>query len=229
MCCKECGRKRKIVNRKYGLCDECNYVRINNKTKLEKRIERVSLMRRESIIKSSLLNEVSVCGRRGCVKEVFSSGLCRSHFFKDVYKEKKQKKKTTQQAKEIKIKNTLSSLKKKAKEDAYLAGNECEGCLKRIFQTLDYSHILSVGQRKDLENDKDNKNMLCRSCHSKWESNNAEQMTSLACFNKNMKYIREKDTERFWKIYFILNDAMMFSECKMLEEIDNDYTKTIMK
>lgn len=44
--CSACGNKRPIVNKKYNLCDSCNYLRINGKTK-----EQVQTIKRKQIKK----------------------------------------------------------------------------------------------------------------------------------------------------------------------------------
>lgn len=58
--CSGCGYKKPIVNKKYYLCDNCNYERINGKTKTEKRIESVNKLKRNTLKnkQSSGLGEV---------------------------------------------------------------------------------------------------------------------------------------------------------------------------
>src|SRR5690606_14450969 len=184
-------------------------------------------LRRESIIKNSITSlskEKKFCCVKGCFNTWYSDkygNYCQEHHIqmrKDYNRyEKKNKEKV--------VKNELSIIKNKEKElHKEKTGNRCEGC-GQYHSNLDYSHILSVKQRKDLELEKDNKNLLCRQCHENWESRNAQKMLSLECFYNNMKYIRSVDKERFWKIYFIFNDELMINECNKLEEIDNEFKK----
>lgn len=102
---------------------------------------------------------------------------------------------------------TLTATKKEiweqaVKENGWVA---CEGC-GRGDQRLENSHILSVAQRKDLENDKNNINLFCNSCHCKHESFEIPQLLQLKCFEKDMRYIYEKDETKFNKILFKLLD-----------------------
>lgn len=222
------------------LCVRCNFERVHpdveyhthryNKAK-EKKEKRIQNMK-SSLIKTSSHSVGSLCSILGCTNEVSFSrkdGLClyhsnikkknKKHKEKSISKKTGNKIKSNQQISEKAIKQKMSSIKKEAK---IKHGSKCEGCLKS-FSNLDYSHILSVGQHKSLELEENNKNLLCRPCHIKWESRDANKMISLACFNNNMKYIRKFSSETFWKIYFIFNDSMMFKECKEIELIDEEF------
>ena len=81
----------------------------------------------------------------------------------------------------------------------------CVGC-GRGDMRLENSHILSVAQRKDLENDKNNINLFCNSCHCKHESFEISQLLQLNCFEADMRYIYEKDSTKFNKVFFKLLD-----------------------
>jgi len=113
----------------------------------------------------------------------------------------------------------MSAIKRAAKIKHFDdTGNICEGCGKP-HSGLDYSHILSVGQRKDLELEKDNKNLLCRTCHQTWESWNVEKMFKLNCIYNNLEYIRAMDEQTFWKIYFKCIDFQKFTYANVLLSI----------
>ena len=89
-----------------------------------------------------------------------------------------------QTSKEKTIKKELSEIKKSIDQEAIENGTYfCQGCGKSN-GLLDKSHILSVGQRKDLELDKENMNLFCRECHTNYESGNMEKMIILNSFEK---------------------------------------------
>lgn len=94
----------------------------------------------------------------------------------------------------------------------------CAGCLATN-QNLDRSHILSIAQRPDLAAEKENLNLLCRSCHEKWESGQINKMTKLACFIPDMRYIYQHDQKRFNQILFKLLDENEARPSKHLESI----------
>lgn len=48
--CKECGRTKLIVNKKYGLCIECNYFRLHGETTVEAAIKREKQQEKEKNI-----------------------------------------------------------------------------------------------------------------------------------------------------------------------------------
>jgi 5-methylcytosine-specific restriction endonuclease McrA len=75
----------------------------------------------------------------------------------------------------------------------------CKGC-GRGDVALDCSHIIAVSQRLDLQLDKDNINLLCRSCHDIWGNGDIVKMLKLNSFKKDVEYILKHDNERFEKI-----------------------------
>jgi hypothetical protein len=82
---------------------------------------------------------------------------------------------------------------------------QCAGCMRTDIKP-DKSHILSVKQRPDLQLDYRNIELLCRKCHEKWESGDILQMSSLLCFQKDMRFIFDMDGTKFQKIMFKLED-----------------------
>ncbi len=236
VCCK--CHKFKVINKTYQLCRFCNHERTHNgenifqtssKKAKEKREEKVSRMK-QALLKDPLLND-QCCSITGCLNKKFTKkngGLCLYHFNieKNNQKQKKAKKRTyvsQQSIRQKKIKQELSVIKNEEKQKHYdQTGNTCEGCLKS-FPILDYSHILSVGQRPDLELVRENKNLLCRKCHEKWESWDPNIMFTLACIDYNITYLRKIDKESFWKLYFKCVDNLMMVEAKKMETIDEDF------
>ena len=233
--CKECGKERYIVNAKYKCCGVCNTLRLHPEgkkpsvRKIDSKV--VDSMRLARVLKNPLnqspvkKGKVKYCSVPGCLSVVHTKGMCGVHYYKQLNENKKAAPVKTQTADERIVKSHLSKLKSKTKQK-YVSenGGMCEGCCKYT-GGLQYSHIISVGQRKDLELHPQNHNMLCQKCHEDWESYNPERLLALAVFYPNMEFIREHDTEKFWKIYFKFNDAMMFDVCKRIEEIDENFNK----
>jgi len=157
--CKGCDKERFIVNKKYCLCDDCNYKRTH---------------------KGQSKHEVAQ-GKAPKEREV-----------KKYYIKPKKS--------EIKVKSALSELKTQIELEA-VQNDEyfCNGC-GVSYPGLDKSHILSVGQRKDLELFKENIQLMCRTCHMKWESWNIQQMITLHCFERNLEFIKEWDIETYNKL-----------------------------
>lgn len=123
-------------------------------------------------------------------------------------------KNTTQKAK-------LSELKFSISEEALLNDEYyCKGC-GHSNGGLDRSHILSVKQRPDLELDKDNIDLLCRTCHNHWESWDIFRMAALICFERYLKYIFSKDEETFFKIFIKMEEVQFDEENKISTKIVN--------
>lgn len=220
--CIKC-QKYIVINKTYGLCRLCNYERTHDgknyfdkqkEKTTQKRLEKVEEMR-FSLIRDKFLNS-NVCKELGCGKTVVNKTLRLCNFHNKNRLNQQKRKKTN---KEFEIKSKLSEIKKNVKKDKII----CEGCLKN--KQLQYSHILSVAQRKDLELEINNKNLLCQSCHLDWESWNPEKQFTLACIDYNLNYIRKNDEQTFWKIYFKCIDHQMIAEAKKMENIDEEFKK----
>lgn len=142
MSCQKCFKNRPIVNKRHGLCTECNQ------------------------------------------KRMYGDG-----FKPKVY-----------HLKPISIKETIN---KKAKHEAYaiVAGlikdKCCKGC--GVTSTLTHSHLIPISKRKDLENNPLNITYHCliNHCHSKWESNNIKQMSTLLDFEENMERVKQLDIRHY--------------------------------
>lgn len=119
---------------------------------------------------------------------------------KQAHKIKQQSKKGAQQAREV------TKVKREVTEAALDGGFiECQGC-GSFFDTIDRSHKVALSHSGTLASDPDNLRLLCRSCHMKWESMDAQQMIELDCFLEDMHYLLDMDTERFWKRYHKILD-----------------------
>jgi hypothetical protein len=100
----------------------------------------------------------------------------------------------------------LSTLKKTIEVEA-LQNNEyyCWGC-GQAKGGLDKSHILSVGQRKDLELLKENINLFCRTCHQTWEGGIIHKMITLNSFKKDLLFIQQYDRNRYNQLKTLIDD-----------------------
>jgi hypothetical protein len=133
-----------------------------------------------------------------------------------VFKKSKPIKKQTE--KEKHVKDHLSQLKKNIRQEAIDSDMYyCWGTGNSSTQ-LDCSHILSVGQFKHLELDKDNINLFSRQAHLNWESGNIVKMSTLLTFEKDLFYIKSHSIETFNKIIF-----------KIKSEIQRDPTSSVAK
>lgn len=185
--CKKCEKSVPIVNKKYWLCNECNFMRLNNGA------------------------------TRG---EVYSERAKKREEFKTPRKTNtkiKPKRMKQQTSKERIVKGQLSELKQQIREEANSDNMYyCWGC-GIGGEGLDCSHILSVGQRKDLELDKDNINLFCRGCHNNWESNDFKKMYKLLTFEKDLIYIREHDSKRYNQLISMMEEYCVDNFDQLLE------------
>lgn len=149
---------------------------------------------------------------------------------KKIYVFKKSSKPIKQQKEsEAEIKQLLSALKHDIEIEA-LQNNMyyCWGC-GNTEQALDKSHILSVKHRKDLELDKANINLYCRSCHNSWESWSIVRMVQLLTFEKDLEYIQKKDPIIYRKITILMEDYIKaaISADKISEKILKIFSKIV--
>lgn len=175
--CSKCDKNKPIVNRSKWLCDDCNYLRLHNGVSRAQVYQDRAKTRVEQ--KVPKLNKIST----------------------------RQKYVNQQTVKEKEIKEKLSALKLEIEIEAQQDNHYyCWGCGKGE-KGLDKSHILSVKQRKDLELEKTNINLLCRDCHMKWEGGDIKEMIMLNCFEKDILYIKEKDTGRYNKLILMIQEC----------------------
>lgn len=196
MCCSNCGKPYKIVNVKYGLCDNCNYSRLHaGKSKSERQAESATAYRKKYLSKF----------REKITDETDEVVL------KYPNKSKGRKSPLRQQTKkEAGIKSALSVLKTSIELEA-VQNNEyyCQGCGAAACG-LDKSHILSVGQFKSLELVKENIQLMCRECHRIWESGTIEEQMQLYCFVQNLHFIYNYSIESFNKFITRIEEYMVW-------------------
>lgn len=196
MKCTNCDNNKPIVNKRYNLCDDCNFMRLHDgKSKAEVYSER---SRQNKIAKQFKESD-------GVMTQDEFDRLGNGDFIKG-FENKKRKPLRQQTAKQAGQQVKLNRLKQKIELEA-IQNNEyfCWGC-GNAKGGLDKSHILSVGQRKDLELIKANINLFCRKCHNDWESGDLIKMLNLNSFEKDLQFIKENDT----KVYNKLLDAIIY-------------------
>ena len=210
MSCNSCNLDKLIVNKKYGICDDCNFARLHNgQSKAEVYSDRKKEKDQskpfnwyEDKIPSSLLQKKPIV-------------------VKTRIKIKPQSSKQKEVSQQLSI--LKSNIEIEALQDSKYYCWGC-GCAKG---GLDKSHILSVGQRKDLELIKDNINLFCRTCHNDWESNDILRMLKLHSFEKDLQYIKENDVSRYNQIidaiiYFITHlDVLNIEDQDVIKKAHN--------
>lgn len=197
MACSHCNKDLPIVNVKYNLCDNCNSIRLTGKSKSERQAESVRKYQSTRQAKNFQRgNDPDYNGRKFSSSKSISSKI--------FYKIPQQAKKET------KVKSALSTLKKDIEMEA-VQNNEyyCKGC-GTSHVGLDKSHILSVGQYKSLELEKENIQLLCRTCHITWESGGIASQMALHCFVGNMIFMFCHDRDKFNRFLTRIEDYMTF-------------------
>jgi hypothetical protein len=174
LACNHCTKNKPIVNLKYGICSNCNSIRLTGK----------SLTERQADSSQKYLNKAKERFRNKVREETDLQ------ISPKIYPIRRSAKPIRQQTKkEAGIKSQLSAVKKDIELEA-VQNNEyfCKGCGKSHVG-LDKSHILSVGQYKQYELFKANMQLMCRDCHKIWESGTIEEQMGLLCFVDNLQFI----------------------------------------
>ncbi len=192
--CNGCGFPKPIVNKKYGLCDCCNSIRLHGKSKSERQAEshrKYQEKRQKQPVSNKQVNS------RNLYQPEVKEGNGRSFISPSV---KKLHYTIPQQTKkEARVKSALSVLKTSIELEAVQINEYyCRGC-GHSHPGLDKSHILSVGRYKALELVKENIQLMCRECHKIWESGTIEEQMRLHCFADNLVFIFFYDEESFNK------------------------------
>lgn len=198
MNCSNCNNNKPIVNKRHNLCDDCNFMRLHNGQ-----------------------SKGEVYSDRAKAKVIEWDDKLPTDWDKQFKKKPKPiKQKSTKQTVR---QQELSTLKKTIEVEA-LQNNEyyCWGC-GQAKGGLDKSHILSVGQRKDLELLKENINLFCRACHMDWESGDFLRMISLLTFEKDLQLIKQYSTATYNKLldalhYFIVHHDILNVDQQIIDK-----------
>lgn len=182
--CSECDTLQLIVNKRYCLCDECNYKRLHGgKTKEEvyrerhdkKENKKPKPKERPEPDKGELVN-----------------------FLKKTFSIKKISSKRANKEKELTV------VYKKIDQERERI---CEGC-GRNDRPLSHSHLLSRYNRPDLTCEEDNIKLHCfgntggpeKTCHEKWSDFDCLEVKDMLDFKENLEYIKEVDPGVYRKI-----------------------------
>lgn len=173
--CSECDKDYPIVNKKYGLCGECNYKRLHN----------------------GQTREEVYAQRRKAKSPSIAKPLGRSTNARPLVARKRIKPITAKKAeRDRKMHETYRRIDTTRER-------KCQGCL-RIDLPLSHSHILSQGNRPDLAADEENIQLHCFGdylrCHEKWERGIINEVKHMADFERNLQYIKQQDEDAYNKI-----------------------------
>lgn len=144
-------------------------------------------------------------------------------------------KRTPIKRKVYKIKQITTRKAKVRKElglvKAAVESRDCGICLGCAGIGGDKSHILSIAQHQALELMEENIQLLCRECHMKWESWNVEKMTSLLCFEDNMRFIETHSTSTFYRVCYKIKEYLESQRTctAVVESIQQLYFYAIIK
>lgn len=189
MPCNNCKKDLPIVNKKYGLCPNCNSLRLHNGKSIGERKTEQNLQyleRAKARFREKVSSETDIIEERNFIQR------------SSIHSKSKAAKPIKQQtSKEAIIKGKLSQIKQKIRLEA-VQNNEyfCKGCGSGQVD-LDISHILSVGQYKHLELIEENMQLLCRHDHVIWESGEIWEQMNLNCFTDNLIFIYGQEKQVF--------------------------------
>lgn len=176
------------MNVKYGLCANCNSIRLSGKTLSQRAVESSTKYRKKAAqrLQERVATEGGSIGKQTEVRV---------------------KKAIRQQTnRESLVKAALSGIKRDIELEAIQNGEYyCKGCGKGHVG-LDKSHILSVGRFKQYELVKRNIQLLCRTCHVIWESGDIDQQIGLICFVDNLQFINSVEPMEWQKFVTRMED-----------------------
>lgn len=172
--CRDCGVLLPIVNKKYWLCDGCNFKRLHKgKTKQEVYKERHD----KKLTKKGEIEQPKYPTNKnelvGTLKKMFSI-------------KKISNKKAHRDREMHKTYNHIDQTRDPI----------CEGC-GRGDRPLSHSHVLSQAKRPDLAAEEDNIRLHCFGnytyCHEKWERGIPHEVIEMDDFKDNLSYIEWVD------------------------------------
>lgn len=147
MCCSVCGSKY-IVNKKYNLCSNCNYIRLHGESRFDTEIRKASKKRLEHKIYKKGYNSINIERKR-----VLTLQKDRETYYK-----------------------VFVSNPNLCQECGVSLNSVFEDEQGKILNVWQYSHIISKAAAPHLRHNYKNLQRLCFSCHQQWEFGDRTQM-----------------------------------------------------
>lgn len=213
-----CGKLTLIVNKKYWLCDDCNYKRLHDgKSKEDVYSERATRRKSERYLGSqNKSNERGNAGRNKNSKldeSIISKFVTKASKIPSVSSSKRYHCSDGQLVSQSDIKWKLSLAYDQIKQ---YRPPICEGT-GRNDVPLSFSHTISQARCKELSKTEliwDVANIEIEgfeaptsnptAAHNIWESGSLEKKTQLLNFTRKLQYIKEHDPEQYRKLDFEL-------------------------
>lgn len=174
--CSECGNQRIIVNKKYNLCQQCNYIRIHGISSQEAQISKL----KEKLNKVYQLNKKPLKQAKKYIKSSKAT--------------KEKRKALLDKDREVYLK-VFNSKPNVCEECGAMLPDEFEDFEGSINYIEQYSHIISKGSEVRLRHNEKNFNRLCFHCHQLWEGGDRSKMK---IYENNLKIIEELK-QSLWK------------------------------
>jgi len=177
-CKGDCGQETVIVNKHYGLCDDCNYKRLHGGQSKSQVYQSRAIQR--AIDKPKVNPTITHDNRQVVVAEL-----------KSKYSIKKISNKKAERDKRMHV--TYAKIDQNRPPI-------CEGC-GRGDLPLSHSHLLSQHDRPDLADAEQNIRLHCfgsyAACHETWERGVPYQVVEMDDFAANVQYISTVDKQKY--------------------------------
>jgi len=167
--CVKCGSSY-VTNKKYCLCDNCNFIRLHGKNKFEYELDK---QRNKSIVKKKKSSVIS-----------------------NLKQERIDKRKEELRLDEEVYYEVFCSQPNKCAECETELPDIFRDSNGFVIDRYQYSHILSKGAYPEFRRNKKNFNRLCQRDHTRWESGDRENMK---IFKMNQEIIQELFDEQISK------------------------------
>jgi DNA-directed RNA polymerase subunit RPC12/RpoP len=179
--CVECHRSLPIVNRKYWMCDDCNYKRLHKGVSKQQAYQARSRDRQMGKVKVPIVPHFDD-------KDQLVKALKKTFSINKISNKKA--------ARDKEMHKTYAHIDQ-TREPI------CEGC-GRGDRPLSHSHVLSQNNRPDLAADEHNIRLHCFGnqtyCHETWERGLPDEVMMMDDFEGNINYIHSVDIAAYNKI-----------------------------
>lgn len=170
--CKKCNKTKPIVNKKYGLCQECNWERLHPKegSFQEHRTKQQKSLVQSSLKKGSILKRTPLKKKPYRIKQVSDKQRKVIKRDEEIYEE---------------VWNMKDHVCEECECDL---GDRFRDDNGKIIDRFRYSHILGKDLYPEHRHNTHNFNLLCLECHQKWEYGDKK---SMKIYEPNQVIIRE--------------------------------------